>query len=199
MDRFRIEQIPEFGARTGGNASKRDCMPAEVRIDISGLTRMESQAILRHPGCSTPRWSLGVGSHLNESRKTRHTVVCCILFVSDASSSRSRTTHHRQDPSGGDWCLSRAIVTPSDDLPSSPIPALKDHRRSPRKPWRRSCFAVLNGMAPGPAARSMVRGWKSRVSGRRRRLVAGWLSSIGPRAMSLFGIDQGRREGPQSW
>ena len=51
----------------------------------SGLTWSRREAILRQPGCSTPRWIPGVRLHPFESRKTRPTVICCILFLRDTS------------------------------------------------------------------------------------------------------------------
>ena len=95
----------------------------------SRLTGGLSIAILRTPGCSALRWILGVGPHPHESRKTRHTVVFCILFICDASSSRSRTPRwHRAIPAG-QRPTSRADVPHLGDLPSSQIMISGNDRR----------------------------------------------------------------------
>ncbi len=127
----------------------------------SHLTRGRSRAILRHPGCSALRWILGVGPHPHESRKTRHTVVCCILFIRDASSSRSRTPCWRRAIPAGQRPTSRADVPHSGDLPSSQtlISSNDRHRLdNPRKPgllallrdfWNRGADARQHGGGPG--------------------------------------------------
>ena len=95
----------------------------------SRLTGGVSIAILRSPGCSVLRWILGVGLHPHESRKTRHTVVFCILFICDASSSRSRTPRWRRAIPAGQRPTSRADVPHLGDLPSSQIMISGNDRR----------------------------------------------------------------------
>ncbi len=95
----------------------------------SRLTERPSIAILRHPGCSALRWILGVGPHPHESRKTRHTVVFCILFIRDASSGRSRTPRRRRAIPAGQRPTSRADVRHLGDLPSSQVMISGNDRR----------------------------------------------------------------------
>lgn len=120
----------------------------------SRLTAGPPIAILRHPGCSTLRWILGVGSHPHESRKTRHTVVCCILFVRDASSSRSRPPRWRRAIPAGQWPSSQADVPTSGDLPSSQTAIAGNDPRPPENLHRPGLLALLrdcwNRKAAGP-------------------------------------------------
>jgi hypothetical protein len=57
----------------------------------SRLTWNRRGAILRQPGCSTPRRIPGGRLHPFESRKTRSTVICCILFLRNTPRKRLPT------------------------------------------------------------------------------------------------------------
>ncbi len=127
----------------------------------SRLTASSSAAILHAPGCSALRRILGVGPHPHESRKTRHTVVCCILFIRDASSSRSRTPRWRPTIPAGQRPTSRGDVPHSSAPPSSQTLISRNDRRRLdyfRKPgllallrdlWNRGADDRRHGGGPG--------------------------------------------------
>src|SRR4051812_16971409 len=82
-----------------------------------------------------------------ESWKTRHTVICCILFVRDASSgrSRTRTPHRRRGLPAGTRPAGRTSIANRDDLPPSPDPAARDLPRPPDNLGKHGLIALLRG------------------------------------------------------